>query len=123
MEVFESTKKSCKRCLTRVDKQGVTHYYHKAVVCATVGSDPHIVLGYEMLGPKKGCDDKDEGELSGSKRLVSPLRSKFISKWKKIRMKIPECQLIQVLQTDSLFSVQLLLLPCLVWSNSICRYH
>ena len=77
VEVFESTKKSCERCLTRVDKQGVTHYYHKAVVCATVGSDPHIVLGYEMLEPKKDCDDKDEGELSGSKRLIRKLYKQF----------------------------------------------
>jgi hypothetical protein len=77
VEVFESTKKSCERCLTRVDKQGVTHYYHKAVVCATVGSDPHIVLGYEMLEPKKDCCDKDEGELSGSKRLIRKLYKQF----------------------------------------------
>lgn len=77
VEIFESTKKSCEKCLTRVDKQGITHYFHRAVVCATVGSDPHTVLGYEMLEPKKDCSDKDEGEITGGKRLIRKLYEKF----------------------------------------------
>ena len=36
VELFENTKKCCDNCLTCVDKQGVIHYYHRAVVCATV---------------------------------------------------------------------------------------
>lgn len=77
VEIFESTKKSCEKCLTRVDKQGITHYFHRAVVCATVGSDPHTVLGYEMLEPKKDCSDKDEGEITAGKRLIKKLYKKF----------------------------------------------
>ncbi|MDI3312604.1 MAG: DDE transposase family protein [Thermoanaerobacterium sp.] len=77
VEIFESNKKSCEKCLTRVDKQGITHYFHRAVVCATVGSDPHIVLGYEILEPKKDCSDKDEGEITGGKRLIRKLYKKF----------------------------------------------
>ncbi|AEM78601.1 transposase [Thermoanaerobacter wiegelii] len=77
VEIFESTKKRCEKCLTRVDKQGITHYFHRAVVCATVGSDPHIVLGYEMLEPKKDLSNKDEGEITGGKRLIRKLYKKF----------------------------------------------
>jgi predicted transposase YbfD/YdcC len=77
VEIFESTKKSCEKCLTRVDKQGITHYFHRAVVCATIGLDPHIVLGYEMLEPKSDGSDKDEGEITGGKRLIRKLYGKF----------------------------------------------
>jgi hypothetical protein len=77
VEIFESTNKSCEKCLTRVDKQGITHYFHRAVVCATVGSDPHTVLGYEMLEPKNDGSDKDEGEITGGKRLIRKLYEKF----------------------------------------------
>ncbi|MGO5067412.1 alpha/beta fold hydrolase [Clostridium sp. LCP25S3_F8] len=49
VELFESTKKCCDNCLTRLDKNGTTHYFHRSVVCSTVGSDPYIILGQEML--------------------------------------------------------------------------
>ena len=44
VEVFESIHKCCDECLTRVI-DGVTHYFHRFVVCMTVGSDPHIIFG------------------------------------------------------------------------------
>jgi len=37
--------------------------------CLTVGSDPHIILGQEMLEPKKDGSKKDEGEITAGKRL------------------------------------------------------
>jgi len=77
VELFESTKKCCDSCLTRVDKNGTTHYFHRSVVCATVGSDPHIILGQEMLEPKRDGSDKDEGELTGGKRLIRRLYNKY----------------------------------------------
>jgi hypothetical protein len=43
----------------------------------TVGSDPHIILGEEMLKPKKDGSDKDEGELTGSKRLMKRIYKEF----------------------------------------------
>ncbi|MHC6178290.1 hypothetical protein ACYUJ6_00160 [Clostridium sp. JNZ X4-2] len=46
--------------LTRVDKNGIMHYFHRSVVCAMVGSDPHTVLDQEMLEPKKDSLGKDE---------------------------------------------------------------
>jgi hypothetical protein len=73
IELFESTKKSCDTCLSRKHRDGTTHYFHKAVVCATVGSDPHIILGAEMLEPKSDSSDKDEGETTGAKRLINNL--------------------------------------------------
>jgi hypothetical protein len=77
VELFEGTKKCCKRCLSRIDKNGITHYFHRATVCATVGSDPHIVFGYEMLEPKKDSASKDEGEITGGKRLIKNLYKKY----------------------------------------------
>ena len=77
VELFESTKKCCNKCLSRVQKDGVTHYFHRAVVCATVGSDPHLVLGEEMLEPKKDSSDKDEGEITGGKRLIKKLYKQY----------------------------------------------
>lgn len=77
VELFESTKKRCNRCLSRVHKNGVTHYFHRSVVCATVGSDPHIILGQEMLEPKKDSSDKDEGEITGGKRLIKKLYQQY----------------------------------------------
>lgn len=73
VELFDSTKKSCEKCLTRVDKMGVTHYFHRSVVCTTVGSDPHIILGQEILEPKRDGSNKDEGEITGGKRLIRKL--------------------------------------------------
>ena len=77
VELFESTKKHCDKCLTRVDKNGLTHYFHRAVVCATVGSDPHLILGQEMLEPKQDGSDKDEGEITGGKRLIRRLYKEY----------------------------------------------
>lgn len=77
VEIFESTEKCCEDCLTRVDRLGITHYFHRAVVCMTVGSDPHIILGQEMLKPKKDGSEKDEGEFTGSRRLIRKLYSEY----------------------------------------------
>lgn len=77
VELFESTKKCCDNCLSRTDKNGITHYFHRSVVCATVGSDPHIVLGQEMLEPKRDGSDKDEGEITGGKRLIKKLYKQY----------------------------------------------
>jgi len=77
VELFDSTKKCCDKCLTRVDREGTTHYFHRATVCATIGSDPRIILGHEMLGPKKDSSKKDEGEITGAKRLIKKLHKNF----------------------------------------------
>ena len=73
VELFSSKVKCCDGCLTRDLKNGETEYFHKAIVCMTVGSDPHIALGMEMLGPKNDGSDKDEGEMTGVKRLLKNL--------------------------------------------------
>lgn len=75
MEVFSSRLKSCPDCLTR-EVGEETEYFHKAVACMTVGCNPHIVLGMEMLKPKTDSSGKDEGEMTGVKRLLSRLRTR-----------------------------------------------
>ncbi|NME96628.1 hypothetical protein HF847_11720, partial [Clostridium cochlearium] len=77
VELFESTKKCCDKCLSRVCKDGLTHYFHRSVVCTTVGSDPHLLLGQEMLEPKQDSSDKDEGEITGGKRLIRRLYKEY----------------------------------------------
>lgn len=76
VELFSSTKKSCRKCLTRKSASGRREFFHRSVVCATVGEDPHLILGQEMLRPRDGAE-KDEGELTGGKRLVKKLRKKY----------------------------------------------
>lgn len=72
MELFSSKKKHCGKCLTRKTGSGEKEYFHKSIVCATIGSDPHLILGQEMLEPRDGAE-KDEGELTGGKRLIERL--------------------------------------------------
>ncbi len=72
VELFSSDKKLCDDCLTR-EIGGVEQHFHKAVVCMTVGTDPHIALGAEMLIPKTDGSKKDEGEMTGVKRLLKSL--------------------------------------------------
>jgi hypothetical protein len=75
MEMFSSRIKCCEDCLTREVKGG-EEYFHKAVVCMTVGCDPHIALGAEMLVPKNDGSGKDEGEMTGVKRLLTNLHKR-----------------------------------------------
>ena len=76
VELFSSKVKCCEGCLTRELKSGEMEYFHKAVACITVGGDPHIALGVEMLEPKNDGSDKDEGEMTGVKRLLKKLNQK-----------------------------------------------
>lgn len=75
VELFSSTKKACPECLNRKTQSGQTEWFHRSVVCMTVGKAPHVILGQEMLKPKDGSG-KDEGELTGGKRLIEWLRKR-----------------------------------------------
>lgn len=73
VELFSSTRKSCPDCLKRKKQDGkTTEYFHRSVVCASVGGSPHVIYGQEMLKPRDGAG-KDEGELTGGKRLIKRL--------------------------------------------------
>lgn len=72
VELFSSFHKKCKDCLTREHSNGGTECFHRSVVCMSVGSSPHVILGQDMLKPRDG-EEKDEGELTGGKRLVRRL--------------------------------------------------
>lgn len=75
VELFSSTKKSCPDCLSRKNRIGETEHFRRSVVCMTVGKAPHVILGQEMLKPRDGSE-KDEGELTGGKRLVERLKKR-----------------------------------------------
>lgn len=76
VELFTSYFKKCEECLTRVHRNGKTEHFHRSVVCMTVGNSPHIILGEDMLSPRDG-NEKDEGELTGGKRLIRDLHGKY----------------------------------------------
>ncbi len=75
MELFSSTKKSCPDCLSRKNGTGKTKYFHRSVVCMTVGKSPHVIFGQEMLKPRDGSE-KDEWGLTGAKRLIRRLKKR-----------------------------------------------
>ena len=75
MELFSSTKKSCPNCLSRKKHTGETEYFYRSVVCMIIGKSPHVILGQEMLKPRDGSG-KDEGELTGGKRLIERLKKR-----------------------------------------------
>ena len=75
VELFSSTKKSCPNCLSRKKHTGETEYFYRSVVCMIIGKSPHVILGQEMLKPRDGSG-KDEGELTGGKRLIERLKKR-----------------------------------------------
>lgn len=76
VELFSSTKKCCPKCLRRKKEGGKREeYFHRSVVCASIGRSPHVIFGQEMLKPRDGAE-KDEGELTGGKRLIKRLHQK-----------------------------------------------
>ena len=75
VELFSSTKKSCPDCLSRKNGTRKTEYFHRSVVCMTVGKSPHVIFGQKMLKPRDGSE-KDEGELTGAKRLIRHLKKR-----------------------------------------------
>ena len=44
VEQFRSTKKLCPDCLIRKNWAGKTEYFHRSVVCMTVGRSPYVSL-------------------------------------------------------------------------------
>jgi hypothetical protein len=69
---FGSNKKSCPECLTSKE-----HHYHSGVVMSTIGDKPRLVLGFEMMRPDQDSTNKDEGEMTAAKRLITDIRSSY----------------------------------------------
>ena len=69
VELFSSTKKSCPDCLTRKNRAGEMEYFHRSVVCMTVGKATACDPGAGNA-EVEGRSGKDEGELTGGKRLI-----------------------------------------------------
>lgn len=70
-------KKPDKYSLSRKLKSGATETFRRAVVCATVGGDLNTILGMTFLERAKDSAKKDEGELTGGKRLILELIEKL----------------------------------------------
>ena len=75
VELFSSTKNPVRTALPGKTVQVKRNISTGVVVCMTVGKAPHVILGQEMLKPRDGAE-KDEGELTGGKRLVEQLRKR-----------------------------------------------
>ena len=60
---------------THLKHTGETEYFYRSVVCMITGKSPHVILGQEMLKPRDGSG-KDEGELTGGKRLIERLKKR-----------------------------------------------
>lgn len=60
-------------CLIRRHGKEGTEYFHRSVICMTVGELQHIILGQNMLKPRCG-NENDESELIGGKRLLQKLK-------------------------------------------------
>jgi hypothetical protein len=71
----ESMSKRLKNCLSRKKHTGETEYFYRSVVCMITGKSPHVILGQEMLKPRDGSG-KDEGKLTGGKRLIERLKKR-----------------------------------------------
>lgn len=70
VELFSSTKKSCPDCLTRKNRAGEMEYFHRSVVCMTVGKATTCDPGAGNAEVEGSGAEKDEGELTGGKRLI-----------------------------------------------------
>ena len=71
-KIFGSNKKSCQEYLTSKD-----HHCHSGVVMSTIGDKPRLVLGFEMMRPDQDSTEKDEGEMTAAKRLVTDISSSY----------------------------------------------
>lgn len=54
--IIQQYKKSCPDCPSRKNGTGKTKYFHRSVVCMTVGKSPHVIFGQEMLKPRDGSE-------------------------------------------------------------------
>lgn len=76
VETVVTRKQRCRLCLSRKHKNGMVEYFHRSVVCALIGSRAHIVVGLTQLSQRDGSR-KDEGELTGGKKLFKYLVRQF----------------------------------------------
>jgi hypothetical protein len=70
---FASDTLHCPRCLTRVDSQGTTHYYHSAVTPVIVKPDSPLVLPLlpECIVPQDGHEKQDCERVAAKRWLAS----------------------------------------------------
>lgn len=74
-ELFDSVKKPSPEALTRT-KDGTVHAFYRLVGCMGIGRKPRLVWGVEPVKARDGSE-KDEGELTAGKRLMTSLHQRF----------------------------------------------
>ena len=75
-KLFGSYKKSCSECCTTTVRNKKTNYFHSAAFMSLVGSEPRLILDFELYKGTVNRSKKDEGELTVAKRLLSRVTSK-----------------------------------------------
>ncbi len=74
--IFDSKKKQCEKCLN-YEMRGTSHHAHKAVVASLVGNTIPLVLDFEMYNNNVDSSNKEDGELTVAKRLITRLTHRY----------------------------------------------
>ncbi len=74
--IFDSKKKQCEKCLN-YEMRGTSHHAHKAVVASLVGNTIPLVLDFEMYNNNIDSSNKEDGELTVAKRLITRLTHQY----------------------------------------------
>ncbi len=70
-KLFGSYKKSCEECLSTPMKNWKKYHYHNGAFLSTIGEEPRVILDYECYHGTMDSSNKDEGELTVAKRLLT----------------------------------------------------
>ena len=70
-KLFGSYKKSCHECCTTRVRNRKTQYFHSAAFMSLIGKEPRLIIGLELYKGTEDSSEKDEGELTVAKRLLS----------------------------------------------------
>lgn len=70
-KLFGSYKKNCSECCTTTVRNKKTNYFHSGAFMSVVGSEPRLILDFELYKGSLDSSKKDEGELTVAKRLLS----------------------------------------------------
>ncbi len=70
-KLFGSYKKSYHECCTTRVRNRKTQYFHSAAFMSLIGKEPRLIIGLELYKGTEDSSEKDEGELTVAKRLLS----------------------------------------------------
>ena len=70
-KLFGSYKKSCRECCTTTARNRKIQYFHSAAFMSLIGKEPRLIIDFELYKGTEDSSEKDEGELTVAKRLLS----------------------------------------------------